>query len=241
MATPYPPSVTVAFGRDAMSPYIRVVPVPSQEGIQDGAASWATGFVPLNMTLLTSGGIPPFGSDANGVLNYISANVAWVAAGGTYVFNSQVVANAGGYPLGAIIRSAVTPSQFFYNPTNGNTNDPDSVPTAWIPFSPLSTPTTLLASSPAPGTYNNVAVSHSVGAYDVNTAAGDVNITGITAGSDGQILTVTNTGANLLTLMALNGGSIGANQFRFAADLSIPQNDSLTIRYIAAVGKWLKL
>jgi hypothetical protein len=241
MSLPYPPSISVPFGRDAVDPYIHEVPVPSQESITPGAASWATGFVPLNMTLLTEGGVPPFGSDINGVLNALSANLVWLVAGGTFTFNSDIVDNSGGYPEGAIIRSATTPSQFFYNTVDGNSNDPDSVTTGWIPFSPLSTPTDQQVDIPSAGTYDNVTVGKNVGAYDVDTTDGNVTITGITAGSDGQILTVTNTGPNLLTLAALNAGSASANRFRFAADLSIPQNDSLTIRYIVAVGKWLKL
>jgi len=63
MSLVYPPSISVPFARDAVAPYIRVVPVSSQIGIQNGAASWATGFVPLNMTLKTAGGTAPFGSD----------------------------------------------------------------------------------------------------------------------------------------------------------------------------------
>lgn len=243
MSLPYPPSLSVAFGRSATPPYIHEVPIESQITITPGAASWETGFVPLNMTLKTAGGVAPFGNDVNGVLNYISANVVWLCAGGSFVFNQNIVDNNGGYPVGAVLRSASDPSQYFYNSVADNANDPDSVSTGWIKFSPLASPTGHQVEAPAAGTYNNFSLDEGVGFLDVDTTAGDVVITGFDVANvaDGRILTVTNTGPNLLTLAALNGGSSSGNQLRAPSDLSFTQNDGMSIRRSATIGKWVRM
>jgi hypothetical protein len=241
MSLPYPPSLAVPFAVDATAPYIRVVPIDSQIGIENGAASWRTGFVPLNMTLRTAGGVAPFGSDMNGVMNYISANIAWAAAGCGFVFNQDVVDNWTGYPEGAVIRDASDPSKFLYNILADNPNNPGIDLTGWVSFNPLSTPTDQQIELPAAGTTNNLAVGRNVGFLDIDTTAGNVTLTGITAGSDGQILVVTNVGANLLTLAALNTGSSSANRFRMPSDLSFVLNDGMSLRYSSQVGKWARM
>lgn len=246
MSLAYPPSLSVPFGRDAIAPYIRVVPIASQISVKPGAASWETGFVPLNMTLKTGGGIAPFGSDMNGVLSYITQNLVWLCAGGAFEFNTDIVTAWTGYPEGAILRSAVDPSRYFYNTLADNANDPDdpdSVLTGWVAFSPVSAPTALQTEAPVAGTYDDFALDNGVGFLDIDTAAGDVFITGFEVDNvlDGQIVVVTNTGANLLTLPALNGGSGVENQFRFPFDLSYSANDGGAVRYSAAIGKWIRM
>jgi hypothetical protein len=229
----------VPFGRSAIAPYIRVVPVASQIGIENGAASWDTGFVPLNMTLKTAGGVAPFGSDTNGVLNYISANLVWLMGGGGVKFNADFVTNWTGYPVGAILQSAVDLKTFFYNSLANNPNDPDSVTTGWIPFYPLGNPTGLAASSPAPGTYNDVVVAATTGFVDVDTTGGDVTFTGMTAGANGQLVKVSNTGPNLLNLNSLDGGSLAANQYRLPASLSFTQYGGQSFRYSTVAALWI--
>lgn len=238
---PYPASLSVPFGRDAVAPYIRVVPIPSQTGIQPGAASWATGFVPLNMTLKTAGGIAPFGEDMNGVLNYITQNLVWLCAGGGFVFNADFVTNWGGYPIGAVLRSVSNAATCFYNTTANNANNPDVDPTGWASFSLLSTPINLQTNTPAAGTFNNVAVGSNIGFLDVNTAAGDVIFTGMTAGRDGQIVVVSNTGPNLLTLNGNDAGSTAANRYRQATNLSYTQYDGRAYRYSVQCGFWIPM
>lgn len=239
MSLLYPPSLSVPFGRDAVSPYIRVVPVLPP--VEPGAASWETGFVPANMTVITSGGIPPFGSDMNGVINTLSANVVWAVAGLSFVFNPDIVTNAGGYPRGSILVNPDFPSEFFYSLVDDNVTDPSDDLTDWLVFSPLSTPVDTVSVAPTAGTHNNFAVAGGVGALDVDTTAGNITLTGITPTVDGHILVVSNTGPNVLTLAALNGGSTADVQFRLPADLSILQNDSLTLRYFVRLTKWLRI
>lgn len=104
-------------------------------------------------------------------------------------------------------------------------------------------PTGVVASIPATGANNDYAPSGfgaTTGFLDL-TAAGAANITGISAGYDGQIITITNLSASPLTLNALNGGSQGANQFRMVADTILTQNNGKTFKYSATIGKWVAL
>lgn len=80
----------------------------------------------------------------------------------------------------------------------------------------------------------------SVGRVDVNTAAGQANITGIVAATvDGQGLLIRNTGANLLTLNSLNAGSSAANQLVFSSDLTLQQNDTIILVYDMSSALWV--
>lgn len=79
------------------------------------------------------------------------------------------------------------------------------------------------------------------GFLDLDTTAGDAQINGITPPAvDGQVVIVTNTGVNLLTLLApQNGGS--PNDLRLPFDMSLTQNGSITIRYSQALGLWVQM
>jgi hypothetical protein len=76
------------------------------------------------------------------------------------------------------------------------------------------------------------------GFLDCSTAAGIAQLTGMIAQFDGQIVTITNLGPNLLTLSALTG-SAAANQFRLAANVGLITNSSYTLRYSTSIGKWV--
>jgi hypothetical protein len=71
------------------------------------------------------------------------------------------------------------------------------------------------------------------------TPTATCNITGVTAGFDGQVLTITNLSAFVLTLNALNSGSSAANQFRMVSDLNLAQNNGQTFEYSVTIGKWV--
>lgn len=101
-----------------------------------------------------------------------------------------------------------------------------------------------IASAPATGVYNNytpAGFSATVGRLDIDTTSGNVELTGLVAGADGQLLNVSNIGANALILDPLNGGSIAANQFRLPGQMYIsPQYDSIFLCYYGgAVNKWV--
>lgn len=217
------------------------IPVASQVGVLVGAASFADGFPAATMSdPETEGGVPPYGQDVTGILYMITAYIAMLQAGQRCTFNAVAATAFGGYAVGATVDSVTTPGLSYVNVLNANTNDPDTVITGWVPIRQTSTPTDRLAVAPAAGTTHNLAVGKNVGFLDVDTTAGNVTITGLTAGTDGQILVITCTGANLLTLAALTG-STAPNQFRLPTDLSFTLNDGMSVRYSATVGKWVRM
>ena len=107
------------------------IPVDSQIGVVDGAASFTDGFPPLTMTPVVAGGIPPAGGDFNGILNAITQSVRWACAGGQYQFDSAFSTVIGGYPKGALIQNA-DGSVLWLNTIDDNTSNPDTG-TGWIP------------------------------------------------------------------------------------------------------------
>lgn len=110
------------------------IPVASQIGITDGAASLTDGFPPLTMTPKSAGGVPPIGRDMNGILYAMSAAMRWANAGGGYVYDSSFATNTNvsGYPKGArILRSDGV--GYWMNTSDGNTTDPESGGSGWYP------------------------------------------------------------------------------------------------------------
>ncbi len=115
--------------------YIRTIPVASQIGIQNGAASLTDGFVPLNFLPVGSGGVPPFGQDMNGILNQTTANLQWINAGGLFAYDSAFATAIGGYPAGCMLKSASTIGLFWLNTADNNTTNPESGGSNWTAFS----------------------------------------------------------------------------------------------------------
>lgn len=212
------------------------IPIPDQTAIVPGAASFDTGFGPINMVDPESaGGVNPFGQDMNGILYTITAYGALMQAGQIATFNAAAAAEFVGYAIGARLASVAVPGRVWVNVLDGNTNDPDTVETGWAAEDPLTA-----ASAPAAGTINNLVLpGASDYALDVDTTAGDVDITGFVAQRNGQKIYLSNTGANLLRAMANNGGSAAANQVRAATDLGIVQNQTLTIQFFSGLSRWL--
>jgi hypothetical protein len=105
-------------------------------------------------------------------------------------------------------------------------------------------PTTVIHAAPALGENDNYTagaqMSATVGFVDLTPTA-VCNITGLQAGSDGQLVIITNLSSFAMTLNALNAGSAAANQFRMAADFILTQNNSKTFKYSVAIGKWVAL
>lgn len=128
-----PARVPKIWASSATSPYVAPIPTASQIGINPGRASWADGFVPLNFLAVGAGGIPPFGSDANGALQQLSAGLQWLQAGGPMPFDAAFSGNIGGYPAGALIASAVTIGVWWLSTADNNTNNPDAgATTNWV-------------------------------------------------------------------------------------------------------------
>lgn len=130
-----PTRIQLPFGNGAGGGFIRTVPVASQIGIQNGAASYTDGFPPLTFQPVASGGVPPFGQDMNGVLNQISAWSRWYAAGGARAWDSAFSTAIGGYPQGSII-SALIPGSQWISTVDDNVTNPDTGGAGWSPYGP---------------------------------------------------------------------------------------------------------
>lgn len=235
---PTPPVIVEAFAISGTK--TNPIPTASQVAIDIARASLATGFPDATMTPLASGGKPPYGSDMNGILYMLSAHIVALQAGQPYTFNSTLSTQLTGYAIGAILSSASVPGKYFYNTTAGNTNDPDSVITGWIPFTPTALGNSIVSTAPAAGTFNDVAVAIGTAFLEV-TPSGAAIYTGFTAGMDGQLLTVTNLHAtNTLTLNKLIG-SVAANQLRLPANITLLQYQHITFRYNLALALWIPI
>jgi len=129
-----PLRMQLAWAANAGGSYIRTVPVPSQIGIQDGAASFNDGFPPDNFTSIAAGGVPPFGQDMNGVLKVITSWEQWLQAGGPIGYDATFSTAVGGYPAGAVLASNVTPGAQWYSLVDNNTTNPDDPLTSsgWV-------------------------------------------------------------------------------------------------------------
>lgn len=233
------PAAPVAGGKT--SPF----PVPSQAGTVNGAASLNDGFPPLTMTDPTSGGVAPFGCDANGILYLLSSHIAALNAGQRYTYNAALSAAMGGYALGAVLQQTADPTAFWINMTAGNTSNPDTGGAGWMSTKPLYQSKALAA-----GNNNNVslgAAGSGASDYvlDLDASAGSAVVTGIVAQRDGQTLVIRrkDATANTLSLASLNSGSAGANQFQIVgAGISLnTQYGSAVLRYSSTLGFWVQV
>nr|BDD44058.1 hypothetical protein 4 [Prochloraceae cyanobacterium] len=132
------------------------IPVSSQISITPGAASFTDGFPPLTMTPLAAGGVPPYGADFNGILNFLSEGQRWANAGGGYTFDAAFAAAIGGYPKGALIlgNDGLT---VWVSQADNNTIDPNAgVSLNWRALASLTSPVFLGApAAPTPGVGDN--------------------------------------------------------------------------------------
>lgn len=125
-----PAKFPIPWANAAQAQFIRAIPVASQIGIQDGAASLTTGFVPDNFTQLAAGGVPPFGQDFNGILKQITQWNQWQQVGGPITYDPDFSSSIGGYPQGTILGSAIVPGRLWLSTADDNTQNPDAYPFA---------------------------------------------------------------------------------------------------------------
>lgn len=228
-----PPIIVEPFGALAAPPYIlNPIPVADPGG---GRASYAQGFPPLNMTDPAAGGIAPAGPDMNGILYALSAWCAMLQAGQGAPYNATASTAFTGYKVGAIVRGVTNPAQTWTNLVDGNTANPDSDSTGWVSSIPV-----WASTAPAAGAHNNFVLPVSSDlVLDIDTTAGNMDFSGFVPKRDGQRLTLSNTGANLLTVDSLSTNSLTANRIRIPTDLSLVQNQTVTIQYSTGALKWL--
>lgn len=116
------------------------IPVASQIGISNGAASFTDGFPPLTMTPIVAGGIPPAGQDFNGIFNILSQHTTFVNAGGRYRFDAALSTAIGGYPVGFVLQDNSGLNEYV-NILAANTTDfnvtPSAIGISWMPYTSL--------------------------------------------------------------------------------------------------------
>lgn len=127
-----PSKIPVPFANAAGGSYVNTIPVNSQIGITNGRASLADGFPPLTFTPIASGGVPPFGSDMNGILKEITAIQQWQEAGGFFPYDSAFSTIIGGYPKGAVLQAS-TQVGLWISTVENNTTNPDTGGAGWVP------------------------------------------------------------------------------------------------------------
>ena len=133
-----PTKTPTPWANGAGTNYIRTVPIASQIGITNGAASWTDGFPPLTFVQQSAGGYPPDGRDANYAINLLSQWTRWMQAGGAVVYDSTFSTNVSGYPANATI-NASTGLGLWRSTADNNTANPDTIPTVgnWVPVAPF--------------------------------------------------------------------------------------------------------
>lgn len=110
--------------------------VPITGDTSGGRASYDAGFPPVTRIPIVAGGIPPFGTDFNGILYDLSQAIQYVQSGVAFPFNQDFATAIGGYEIGAIVSDASDKTLLWVNGTASNT----SFPSGWSSFK-FGTPT----------------------------------------------------------------------------------------------------
>ncbi len=127
-----PDKIPLKWAATAASPYINPIPVGSQIGIKNGAASWTDGYPPNCFISLAAGGAGPEGGDTNGVLQQITAGLQYLQAGGLPLYDSTFATEIGGYADGAILKSATVRGFLWQSTADNNSTNPDAGGAGWL-------------------------------------------------------------------------------------------------------------
>jgi len=152
-----PYKMGVPWGQSAGGAYIRTIPVPSQIGITNCAASYTDGFPPLTFLPSGSGGCPPFGQDMNGILSALALGLQWAFAGGTMNYDATFQTQIGGYPQGALVQSNILIGRVWRSTVDNNVTNPDDQTGATVSWAvqvgtnPAGTPIPSFSSTAPPG------------------------------------------------------------------------------------------
>lgn len=121
MSLSIPPQITVPFANAGLR-----AAIPASSNNVTGRAGYDQGFPPINMTPKVAGGIPPFGTDMNGILYDETRAIQFLEAGNGFVYNSVYATAIGGYRPGArVLRT--DGFGYWINTVDGNTVDPEAV------------------------------------------------------------------------------------------------------------------
>lgn len=121
-APTYPPVLREPIAADAGGSFI-TNPMP-ESPTGSNAASIEGGFPPETMTSELAGGKPPLGQDMNGFLFLLSSHLVYLQSGLPYLFDADVAAALGGYPMGSVLGMADS-SGLWINELPNNSVDPD--------------------------------------------------------------------------------------------------------------------
>lgn len=109
------------------------IPVASQIGVTPGRASYTDGFPPLTMTPISSGGIPPFGQDFNGIFFAVTQAIQWLQSGAGYAYDGTFATAVGGYPQYALVQRSDGQGYWLNTVANNSTAPESSTTSGWIP------------------------------------------------------------------------------------------------------------
>ena len=202
-----PSKIPLPFAYAAGSGYVNTIPTASQIGVVNGRASLHDGFPPLTFTPIASGGVPPFGSDMNGILNEITAIQQWQQAGGFFPFDATFAGIIGGYPKGAVLQAAAF-GGLWTSTIENNTNNPDTGGAGWVS-------TAFEGSQPITVTSADVTVTQLQSAYPVLIITGTLtgNRSLIFPAIVGEWIVQNNTsGAYTLTAKTASGTGVTLTQ-----------------------------
>ena len=125
-----PKLLTTPFAIDA-NPDMRT-DIQNTTGASPNSATYSVGFPAVTMQPLSSGGLPPKGSDFNGIFYDITDNIVFQTQGNTYPYNAAYATSIGGYPLNA--RIALDNGDIVRSTIANNTNDPNTDMNGWVNF-----------------------------------------------------------------------------------------------------------
>lgn len=123
-----PKLLKTPFAADAAEGYR--TDVQESNGAALNSATYQIGFPPITMQSIASNGMPPKGSDLNGVLYDVTDNLVFLTQGGGYGFDSAYATSIGGYPLNAKLR--LNDGTEAISTIANNTNDPNVNLTGWV-------------------------------------------------------------------------------------------------------------
>lgn len=211
------------------------IPVASQIGITNGAASYTDGFPPLTRTPIVAGGIPPFGVDMNGILNAITDIQQWQSAGSGFKYDSAFATAIGGYPKGARLTNAAATGEWF-NTVENNATNPDTGGAGWVPLPlPATIQQSSVTSAVAGGTADAITATFApaIAALPVAPATLFVRVRAVAANTSATP-TFNANGTGIKTIVRQNNVPL------IAGDIAGPGH-WLELQYDATLDKWMLL